>query len=169
MAAGAATGRTAAPAGGSAGPDGAGGPHRDGFPAPRRHRAGPRRGGLVGRRLPAIFAGRPGPARPGSPATSGTAFRATGPPVPPRAPRRPSAQGYGVPPGELTQPIAIFQPQAALVADAYRAADDYDEDALAETAYAPQPVLRDGTTARERPAAAGTSLVRSTGSWRWAR
>ena len=108
----------------------------------------------------------PGPARPGQEAPPSPAPPSGPPDRPsrPAPPRRPSAQGYGVPPGELTQPIAIFQPQAALVADAYRAADDYDEDALAETAYAPQPVLRDGTTARERPAAAGTSLARSTGS-----
>jgi len=94
---------------------------------------------------------------------------------PPRAPqdpapqapalRRPSAQGYGVPPGELTQPIPIYQPQGTYVADAYRAAEPYDETALADTAFAPQPVFRPGRAAPgERPAAAGSSLTRSTGS-----
>jgi putative peptidoglycan lipid II flippase len=51
------------------------------------------------------------------------------------------------------------------VADAYRAAEPYDETALADTVYAPQPVFRPGGTAPgERPAAAGSSLTRSTGS-----
>ena len=107
-----------------------------------------------------------GPARP-APESPPPPAPPSGPPARPShpaPPRRPSAQGYGVPPGELTQPIPIFQPQAAIVADAYLAADRYDEDALAETAYAPQPALRDGTAAPERPAAAGTSLARSTGS-----
>ena len=83
------------------------------------------------------------------------------PPRPPRPapPRRPSAQGYGVPPGELTQPIPIFQPQGTFVADAYRAADADDEDALAETAYVPQPAFR-----RDRAAPGGTGLARSIGS-----
>jgi len=74
-------------------------------------------------------------------------------PVPPR---RPSAQGYGVPPGELTQPIPIYQPQGTYVADASRVAGPYDEEVLAETVYVPLPDFR-----REP---AGTGLARSTGS-----
>jgi putative peptidoglycan lipid II flippase len=81
------------------------------------------------------------------------------------APRRPSAQGYGVPPGELTQPIPIYQPQGTYAADAYRVAEPYGETALADTAYAPQPVFRpDQAAPGGRPAAAGSSLTRSTGS-----
>ena len=107
------------------------------------------------------------PARPASapeaPAPQAPAPQAPAPQSP--APRRPSAQGYGVPPGELTQPIPIYQPQGTYVADAYRAAESYDETALADTAYAPQPVFRPGGAASgERPAAAGSSLTRSTGS-----
>jgi putative peptidoglycan lipid II flippase len=74
-------------------------------------------------------------------------------------PRPTSAQGYGVPPGELTQPIPIYQPQGAFVADTYRVAGALDEAALAETAYIQQPVFP-----RERPTAAGGGLARSTGS-----
>ena len=37
------------------------------------------------------------------------------PPAPPRRPRPASAQGYGVPPGDLTQPISIYQPQPRFV------------------------------------------------------
>ena len=79
---------------------------------------------------------------------------------PPPAPaRRPSAQGYGVPPGELTQPIPIYQPQGTYVADAYRVAGPYDDAALAETVYVPLPDFR-----REGAAPAGTGLARSTRS-----
>ena len=79
---------------------------------------------------------------------------------PPPAPaRRPSAQGYGVPPGELTQPIPIYQPPGTYVADAYRVAGPYDDAALAETVYVPLPDSR-----REGAAPAGTSLARSTRS-----
>jgi len=58
----------------------------------------------------------------------------------------------------------MYQPQGTYVADAYRAAEPYDETALADTAYAPQPVFRPGRAPGERPAAAGSSLTRSTGS-----
>jgi putative peptidoglycan lipid II flippase len=79
---------------------------------------------------------------------------------PPPAPaRRPSAQGYGVPPGELTQPIPIYQPQGTYVADAYRVAGPDDDAALAETVYVPLPDFR-----REGAAPAGTGLARSTRS-----
>jgi putative peptidoglycan lipid II flippase len=104
---------------------------------------------------------------PTAPAQPASAPQAPAPQAPaPKAPalRRPSAQGYGVPPGELTQPIPIYQPQGTYVADAYRAAEPYDEAALADTAYAPQPVFRPGRAPGERPAAAGSSLTRSTGS-----
>ena len=110
----------------------------------------------------------PDPQLPTAPARPASAPQAPAPQAPaPQAPalRRPSAQGYGVPPGELTQPIPIYQPQGTYVADAYRAAEPYDETALADTVYAPQPVFRPGGTAPgERPAAAGSSLTRSTGS-----
>jgi len=118
-------------------------------------------------------AGQPGPPQPPdpqvptAPAQPASAPQAPAPQAPaPKAPalRRPSAQGYGVPPGELTQPIPIYQPQGTYVADAYRAAEPYDEAALADTAYAPQPVFRPGRAPGERPAAAGSSLTRSTGS-----
>jgi murein biosynthesis integral membrane protein MurJ len=113
-------------------------------------RAEPGRGGSAGERR--AEPGRPQP---------GHALPPGQPPRPPRPapPRRPSAQGYGVPPGELTQPIPIFQPQGTFVADAYRAADADDEDALAETAYVPQPAVR-----RDRAAPGGTGLARSIGS-----
>jgi len=88
--------------------------------------------------------------------------RAEPPGQPPRPvpPRRPSAQGYGVPPGDLTQPIPVYQPQGTFVPDAYRVAGGpFPEDALAETTLIPQPVF-----GRERGAPAGTGLARSTGS-----
>ena len=94
---------------------------------------------------------RPGRADPDRPEPPGQPRR----PVPPR---RPSAQGYGVPPGDLTQPIPIYQPQGTYVPDAYRVAGPFPEDALAETAFIPQPVFRD------RGADAGTGLARSIGS-----
>jgi len=98
----------------------------------------------------------PGPARPPGPAER---------PLHPAPPRRPSAQGYGLPPGDLTQPIPIFQPQAAYMADAYRAADTGGGDTLAETAYTPRPgSRRDRAEPREPPAAGGPDLARSTGS-----
>ena len=103
----------------------------------------------------------PDPREAGPPPPSGPPER----PHRPVPPRRPAAQGYGLPPGELTQPIPAFQPQAAYIADAYRVADSYDEDALAETASAPGPVFRrDRAEPREGPEAHGTSLTRSTGS-----
>ncbi len=112
---------------------------------------------------PARPASAPQPPAPQPPAPQAPAPQAPAPQAP--ALRRPSAQGYGVPPGELTQPIPIYQPQGTYVADAYRAAEPYDETALADTVYAPQPVFRPGGTAPgERPAAAGSSLTRSTGS-----
>ena len=99
--------------------------------------------------------GQPGPESPPPPVPpSGPSGR----PSRPAPPRRPSAQGYGVPPGELTQPIPIFQPQAAFVADAYRVAGPSGGDAVAETVLDLRPVTG------EHPAAAGTSLARSTGS-----
>ena len=99
--------------------------------------------------------GQPGPESPPPPVPpSGPSGR----PSRPAPPRRPSAQGYGVPPGELTQPIPIFQPQAAFVADAYRVAGPSGGDAVAETVLDLRPVTG------ELPAAAGTSLARSTGS-----
>ena len=113
----------------------------------------------------------PDPQVPTAPARPASAPQAPAPQAP--ALRRPSAQGYGVPPGDLTQPIPMYQPQGTYVADAYRAAEPYDETALADTAYAPQPVFRPGRAPGERPAAAGTgerpaaagsSLTRSTGS-----
>jgi murein biosynthesis integral membrane protein MurJ len=82
----------------------------------------------------------------------------SGRPSRPAPPRRPSAQGYGVPPGELTQPISIFQPQAAFVADAYPVAGPSGGESVAETVLDLRPVTG------EHPAAAGTSLARSTGS-----
>ena len=104
---------------------------------------------------------QPGGPRPGPPRPAGAPEQ----PARPSPPRRPAAEGYGLPPGELTQPIPVFQPQAAYLADAYRAGDTYGDDALADTAYAPRPVSsRDQAEPRERPAAGGTSLARSTGS-----
>jgi putative peptidoglycan lipid II flippase len=80
--------------------------------------------------------------------------------MPPGRPRRPSARGYGVPPGELTQPIPVYQPQGA-----YIAPDTYDDDDLYDDeAYAPGgPYRGDRAPVRERPAPAG-GLARSTGS-----
>jgi putative peptidoglycan lipid II flippase len=99
--------------------------------------------------------GQPGPESPTPPAPPAGP---SGRPPHPAPPRRPSAQGYGVPPGELTQPIPIFQPQAAFVADAYRVAGPSGGDAVAETVLDLRPVTG------ELPVAGGTSLARSTGS-----
>ena len=117
--------------------------------------ADPGRAGSAGTDRPGRSqAGRPQP-RPGQPA-QGQPGQGQPPPAPPR---RPSAQGYGVPPGELTQPIPIYQPQGTYVADAYRAAGPDDDAALAETVYSPLPDFR-----REGTAPAGTGLARSTSS-----
>ncbi|HYY17317.1 MAG TPA: murein biosynthesis integral membrane protein MurJ, partial [Streptosporangiaceae bacterium] len=86
---------------------------------------------------PPVQPGRPGPA-----------------PRRPERPRRPSAQGYGVPPGELTQPIQIFQPQPRFIANPYTAQDDYLDVVAEETSL---------DLLRERPASTGTSLGRTTG------
>jgi putative peptidoglycan lipid II flippase len=94
-------------------------------------------------------------------APSGPRAPAAPPARPPRAPRRPerprppSAQGYGVPPGELTQPIQIFQPQPRFVANPYEAENTYLDVVVEETSL---------DLLRERPAGTGTSLGRSTGS-----
>lgn len=82
------------------------------------------------------------------------------PAQPPRRPQRErprpsSAQGYGVPPGALTQPIPIFQPQPRFVPAPYQAEDTYLDVAVEETSL---------DLLRERPADTGTSLTRSTGS-----
>ncbi len=117
--------------------------------------ADPGRAGSAGTDRPGRSqAGRPQP-RPSQPA-QGQPGQGQPPPAPAR---RPSAQGYGVPPGELTQPIPIYQPQGTYVADAYRAAGPDDDAALAETAYVPLPDFR-----REGAAPAGTGLARSTSS-----
>ena len=106
------------------------------------------------RSSPSADTGRRGSAGPGRALPPGQPER----PSRPAPPRRPSAQGYGVPPGDLTQPIPIYQPQGTFVADAYqRVAGPFPEDSLEETAYIPQPVFRP-------EAAAGTGLARSTGS-----
>jgi putative peptidoglycan lipid II flippase len=73
----------------------------------------------------------------------------------PERPRPPSAQGYGVPPGELTQPIQIFQPQPRFIANPYEAGDTYLDVVVEETSL---------DLLRERPASTGTSLGRTTGS-----
>jgi putative peptidoglycan lipid II flippase len=73
----------------------------------------------------------------------------------PERPRPPSAQGYGVPPGELTQPIQIFQPQPRFVANPYEAENTYLDVVVEETSL---------DLLRERPASTGTSLGRTTGS-----
>ncbi len=78
-------------------------------------------------------------------------------------PRPYPAQGYGLPPGELTQPIPAFQPQGA-----YIAPDAYDEDGYT-VAYAPsRPYLRERTLREREPqepwAPASFSVARSTGS-----
>jgi len=102
-----------------------------------------------------------GPAAPPSRAlTSGSESPAAPAPPrrrPPERHRPPSAQGFGLPPGDLTQPISIFQPQPRFVPDPY-----YDEESvldvpLEETSL---DVLR--PVRPERPA--GTSLARTTGS-----
>ncbi len=105
---------------------------------------------------------RPGRSRAGrsQPRPSQPAQGQPGQGQPPPAPaRRPSAQGYGVPPGELTQPIPIYQPQGTYVADTYRVAGPHDDAALAETVYVPLPDFRP-----EGAAPAGTGLARSTRS-----
>ncbi|HEY0716217.1 MAG TPA: murein biosynthesis integral membrane protein MurJ, partial [Streptosporangiaceae bacterium] len=73
----------------------------------------------------------------------------------PERPRPPSAQGYGVPPGELTQPIQIFQPQPRFIANPYEAENTYLDVVADETSL---------DLLRERPASTGTSLGRTTGS-----
>jgi putative peptidoglycan lipid II flippase len=91
----------------------------------------------------------------GSPATSAA------PPAPPRRrpqpTRPPSAQGFGLPPGDLTQPISIFQPQPRFVPDPYYDEESYSGVAIEETSL---DVLR--PIRPERPA--GSGLARSTGS-----
>jgi putative peptidoglycan lipid II flippase len=87
------------------------------------------------------------------------------PPTPPR--RRPpaerhrplSAQGYGVPPGDLTQPISIFQPQPRFVPVPYYDEETYRDVPVEETSL---DVLRPVRPDQQRPA--GTSLARTTGS-----
>jgi putative peptidoglycan lipid II flippase len=93
-------------------------------------------------------AGPPGPAEPP---------RVPGRPAPrrPERPRPPSAMGYGVPPGELTQPIQIFQPQPRFIANPYTAQEDYLDVVAEETSL---------DLLRERPASTGPSLGRSTKS-----
>jgi putative peptidoglycan lipid II flippase len=101
----------------------------------------------AGTRAPA---GRPGPVeQPRAPGRPGPAPRR------PERPRPPSAQGYGVPPGELTQPIQIFQPQPRFIANPYTAQDDYLDVVAEETSL---------DLLRERPPETGTSLSRSTRS-----
>jgi putative peptidoglycan lipid II flippase len=73
----------------------------------------------------------------------------------PERPRPPSAQGYGVPPGDMTQPIQIFQPQPRFVANPYEAENTYLDVVVEETSL---------DLLRERPAGTGTSLGRTTGS-----
>jgi putative peptidoglycan lipid II flippase len=98
--------------------------------------AGPDTRAPAGPSGPAAPPGRPAPRRP-------------------ERPRPPSAQGYGVPPGELTQPIQIFAPQPRFVANPYTAQEDYLDVVAEETSL---------DLLRERPASTGTSLGRSTKS-----
>jgi putative peptidoglycan lipid II flippase len=104
---------------------------------------------------PAAPPGRALPSGAGGPATSAA------PPAPPRRrpqpTRPPSAQGFGLPPGDLTQPISIFQPQPRFVPDPYYDEESYLDVPLEETSL---DVLR--PVRPERPA--GSSLARSTGS-----
>jgi putative peptidoglycan lipid II flippase len=102
------------------------------------------------------------PAPPGRALPSGARGTATpaappAPPAPPRRPRPASAQGYGVPPGDLTQPISIYQPQPRFVPNPYQAEDTYLDVAVEETSLDLLHPVRP-----ERPA--GTSLARTTGS-----
>jgi putative peptidoglycan lipid II flippase len=99
------------------------------------------------------------PAPPGRALPSGERATATpaAPPAPPRRPRPASAQGYGVPPGDLTQPISIYQPQPRFVPNPYQAEDTYLDVAVEETSLDLLHPIRP-----ERPA--GTSLARTTGS-----
>jgi putative peptidoglycan lipid II flippase len=103
----------------------------------------------------------PGPIVPDPPAPSAP----HGPPVPPGRPARPRSApggGYGVPPGELTQPIPIYQPQGAYIpADTYEAEDLYEDD-LYDEAYAPERPYRRERAPERVPEGAG--LTRSTGS-----
>jgi putative peptidoglycan lipid II flippase len=101
---------------------------------------------------PAAPPGRALPAGTESPA-------ATAPPRrrPPVQHRPPSAQGFGLPPGDLTQPISIFQPQPRFVPDPYYDEESYSGVPVEETSL---DVLR--PVRPERPA--GSSLARSTGS-----
>jgi putative peptidoglycan lipid II flippase len=89
-----------------------------------------------------------------------------GPPVPPgrpARPRSPSARGYGVPPGELTQPIPIYQPQGAYIpADTYEAEDLYEDDLYDDDPYAPERPYRRERAPERAPERTG--LTRSTGS-----
>ena len=117
--------------------------------------ADPGRAGSAGTDRPGRSqAGRPQP----PPSQPGQGQPGQGQP-PPAPARRPSAQGYGVPPGELTQPIPIYQPQGTYVADAYQVAGPDDDAALAETVRIPLPDFR-----RQGAAPAGTGLARSTSS-----
>jgi len=100
---------------------------------------------------------------PGRALPSGAGRQTTAdPPAPPRRrpperTRPPSAQGFGLPPGDLTQPISIFQPQPRFVPDPYYDEESYPGGPVEETSL---DVLR--PVRSERPA--GTSLARSTGS-----
>ncbi len=103
-----------------------------------------------------------GPTPPGRALPSGARGTATpaappAPPAPPRRPRPASAQGYGVPPGDLTQPISIYQPQPRFVPNPYQGEDTYLDVAVEETSLDLLHPVRP-----ERPA--GTSLARTTGS-----
>ncbi len=103
-----------------------------------------------------------GPTPPGRALPSGARGTATpaappAPSAPPRRPRPASAQGYGVPPGDLTQPISIYQPQPRFVPNPYQAEDTYLDVAVDETSLDLLHPVRP-----ERPA--GTSLARTTGS-----
>jgi putative peptidoglycan lipid II flippase len=107
-----------------------------------------------------------GPAAPpGRALPSAAAGQATSaaPPAPPRRrpqpdrTRPPSAQGFGLPPGDLTQPISIFQPQPRFVPDPYYDEEGYADVPVEETSL---DVLR--PVRPDRPA--GTSLARTTGS-----
>jgi putative peptidoglycan lipid II flippase len=94
-----------------------------------------------------------GPPAPGGP--SAPPGRPGQAPRRPERPRPPSAQGYGVPPGELTQPIQIFAPQPRFIANPYTAQEDYLDVVAEETSL---------DLLREAPPSTGPSLARSTKS-----